>query len=241
VSNESSSDSAGGLVVLAFFALVGFGVWSLSTGGVDSIITHKDTTTYIEGNWWVGEHRSCFGNIAGVTDNTTLGCASLSGRSGDWTSFPIHVLPVEYHGSVDRKEELIQWDCQRKEDSLVCKDKNPTPEPAKPTEPTTDPTAEDIAFAEGHPAYMTAVKEKLTQNWDSKDVDPSVPAGTKAKISFRIGEMGNPGHPSIQTSSGYPSLDQACLNTEGRVLSFDPPSSLGSGAVNVSFTCVAGQ
>lgn len=86
--------------------------------------THnRDTTVFIEGNWWVGEHRTCYGNIAGVRDNTNLGCSSPSGRSGDfaWSSFPVHVLPVEYHGRIDRHNELIMWDCQRKEASLVCK------------------------------------------------------------------------------------------------------------------------
>lgn len=42
-------------------------------------------------------------------------------RNVGWSSFPVHVLPVEYHGRIDRREELIQWDCQRKEASLICK------------------------------------------------------------------------------------------------------------------------
>jgi hypothetical protein len=87
-------------------------------------LTHtKDTTVFIQGNWWVGEHRHCFMNVGGSTDDTTLGCSAVSGSSGNfsWSSFPVHVLPVEYQGRVDRHEELIEWDCQRKEASLICK------------------------------------------------------------------------------------------------------------------------
>ena len=228
-----------GLAVLGFFGWCG---WALISGGfhgaVDFANTHqKDATTFIEGNWWVGEHRTCYGNIEGTADNSNLGCSSPSGRSGDWSSFPIHVLPVEYHGSIDRHDVLVEWDCQRKEASLVCRDKNPAPAPqATAVPPSTEPTSEDAAFAQSNPAYMTAVKNKLVQGWDLKDVDSTVPSGAKAVISFHIGDSGYPGHPTILTTSGYSSLDQACLNTEGRVLSFDPPSK--SGGLNVSFTCV---
>lgn len=92
---------------------------------VDSLgwLTHrKDTTVFIQGNWWVGEHRTCFGDLERDGANKTLGCAALfrppDGNS--WSSFPAHILPVVYHGRVDRDIILLQWNCQRKEASLVC-------------------------------------------------------------------------------------------------------------------------
>jgi hypothetical protein len=202
------SEFGSGVLGLGLLALIAYGVYVFVASGfhtvVDMVNTHKkDTTTYIEGNWWVGEHRTCYGNIAGVTDNSNLACSSPSGRSGDfaWSSFPIHVMPVEYHGSVDRHEEMIAWNCQRKEDSLVCKDITPVTASAQDA---------DASFQQKHAEYVSNVKNRVTGNWYLEEIDPTTPVGATVYIKFHVDSDGRPGYPTIEKSSGYPSLDQSC-------------------------------
>jgi hypothetical protein len=46
------------------------------------------------------------------------------GSGGDWSEFDskFHVLPVDYHGRIDRPDEpFVSWRCQRLSGSLECK------------------------------------------------------------------------------------------------------------------------
>ncbi len=70
-------------------------------------------------------------------------------------------------------------------------------------------------------AYVEAAKNRVAQNWNSSEVGSSTPAGATVYIQFAIRRRGNRGVPTLQTSSGYSSLDFSCLRAVDRTRTFD--------------------
>jgi TonB family protein len=85
--------------------------------------------------------------------------------------------------------------------------------------------------------YVTAIKNTVAHNWYLNDV-LDTPAGSTVYVKFSIGKMGYPEEASIQTSSGYPSLDQSCLEAVRRVNNFGPlPPGYKEDTLNVVYHC----
>jgi hypothetical protein len=116
--------------------LLAVGIWAVIAGypALDNAgwITHKHDTSVSSNDWWVGEHRTCSMitnlNVGKGLSAKYLDCpkaSDVSAATGDIVGnpniLPGRVLPVEYHGRIDRSDTFIQWDCQRKEASLICK------------------------------------------------------------------------------------------------------------------------
>lgn len=69
--------------------------------------------------------------------------------------------------------------------------------------------------------YIEAAKNKVAQKWNSSEVAGSIPAGATVYIQFAIRRRGNHGAPTMETSSGYSSLDVSCLRAVDRIQTFD--------------------
>jgi TonB family protein len=69
--------------------------------------------------------------------------------------------------------------------------------------------------------YIEAVKNQVAQEWNSAEVAGSTAAGATVYIQFAIRRRGNHGVPTMETSSGYSSLDVSCLRAVDRVRNFD--------------------
>lgn len=131
LSKENSEGVRKTLLVLLVF----FGAWGLSEvyNSLDhrGWITHHMDTPVSSADWWVGEYRTCDLitnlNIGKGPKAKYLDCPKGSGASPasadlghDSHSLPGRVLPVTYHGRIDRADTFIEWRCQRKEASLEC-------------------------------------------------------------------------------------------------------------------------
>ena len=70
-------------------------------------------------------------------------------------------------------------------------------------------------------AYIEAAKNQVAQKWDSSEVAGSTPAGAMVYIQFAIRRRGNHGVPTMETSSGYSSLDFSCMRAVDPIRTFD--------------------
>jgi hypothetical protein len=91
------------------------------------ITHHHDTATFIHGNWMTGEYRNCSLRVsANPTDRPStqqptgepdLVCQPLDPGPTETA----HILPVAYHGRIDRFDyPSFTWRCQRNDSSLTC-------------------------------------------------------------------------------------------------------------------------
>jgi hypothetical protein len=86
--------------------------------------------------------------------------------------------------------------------------------------------------------YTEAVKNKVAQKWDSSEVTGTTPAGATVYIQFAVRRRGNHGFPTVETPSGYLSLDVSCLGAVDRIQTFDPlPKSYGGDSLTVLYHC----
>jgi hypothetical protein len=86
--------------------------------------------------------------------------------------------------------------------------------------------------------YIEAAKNKVAQKWDSSDVAGSIPAGSTVYIQFAIRRRGSHEVPTMETSSGYSSLDASCLRAVDRIRTFDHlPRSYNGDSLTVLYHC----
>ena len=122
------STRAGLLVRRVFGTLLLFGLIVGAAYKLDEsgwIPHHHDTSVFIAGEWMVGEFRTCemqaITLYQGANHDYFLNCAGSEGKP--------HRLPVKYWGRLERNDvgrldthqRLGRWQCQRREDSLICK------------------------------------------------------------------------------------------------------------------------
>jgi hypothetical protein len=69
--------------------------------------------------------------------------------------------------------------------------------------------------------YIEAAKNQVAQKWNSSEVAGNTPAGATVYIQFAIRRRGNHEVPTMETSSGYPTLDASCLRAIDRIRTFD--------------------
>jgi hypothetical protein len=86
--------------------------------------------------------------------------------------------------------------------------------------------------------YIEAAKNQVGQKWNSSEVAGTTPAGATVYIQFGIRRRGNHEVPTMETSSGYPSLDVSCLRAVERIRSFDHlPKRYSGDSLTVLYHC----
>jgi len=86
--------------------------------------------------------------------------------------------------------------------------------------------------------YIESAKNKVAQKWNSSEVDGGTPAGATVYIQFSIRRHGNHEVPTMETSSGYSSLDVSCLRAVNRVQAFDHlPKGYNGDSLTVLYHC----
>jgi hypothetical protein len=87
-------------------------------------------------------------------------------------------------------------------------------------------------------SYIEAVKSKVAEKWNSSEVAGSTPAGATVYIQFSIRRRGNHEVPTMETSSGYSSLDVSCLRAVDQVQTFDHlPNGYNGDSLTVLYHC----
>jgi TonB family protein len=86
--------------------------------------------------------------------------------------------------------------------------------------------------------YTEAARDKVAQNWNSSEVAGGTPAGATVYIQFAIGRRGNHAVPTMETSSGYDSLDVSCLRAVDRIDTFGHlPKAYNGDSLTVLYHC----
>ncbi len=86
--------------------------------------------------------------------------------------------------------------------------------------------------------YIEAVKNKVAQKWNVSEVGASTPAGATVYIQFAIRRRGNHEAPTMETSSGYSSLDASCLQAVDGIKTFDHlPKGYAGESLTVLYHC----
>jgi TonB family protein len=86
--------------------------------------------------------------------------------------------------------------------------------------------------------YIEAAKNKVEQKWNSSEVAGSTPAAATVYIQLAIRQRGNHAAPTMETSSGYSSLDASCLRAVDQIQTFGHlPRSYNGDSLTVLFHC----
>jgi hypothetical protein len=86
--------------------------------------------------------------------------------------------------------------------------------------------------------YTEGAKSKVAQKWNPAEVTGTTPAGATVYIQFAIRRRGNHEFPTVETPSGYLSLDVSCLGAVDRIQNFDPlPRGYGGDSLTVLYHC----
>jgi TonB family protein len=86
--------------------------------------------------------------------------------------------------------------------------------------------------------YIEAAKNKVVQKWNSSEVAGSTPAGATVYIQLAIRQRGNHPAPTMETSSGYSSLDASCLRAVNQIQTFGHlPKDYNGDSLTVLFHC----
>ena len=86
--------------------------------------------------------------------------------------------------------------------------------------------------------YIEAAKNQVGQKWNPSEVAGSTPAGATVYIQFAIRRRGNHEVPTMETSSGYPSLDASCLRAVNQIRTFDHlPRRYSGDSLTVLYHC----
>jgi hypothetical protein len=86
--------------------------------------------------------------------------------------------------------------------------------------------------------YIEAAKNQVAQKWNSSEVAGTTPAGATVYIQFAIRRRGTHEVPTMETSSGYPSLDASCLRAVDRIRNFDHlPRRYSGDSLTVLYHC----
>ena len=86
--------------------------------------------------------------------------------------------------------------------------------------------------------YIEATKSQVAQKWNSSEVADTTPAGATVYIQFAVRRRGTHEVPTMETSSGYPSLDASCLRAVERIRNFDHlPNRYSGDSLTVLYHC----
>jgi hypothetical protein len=97
-------------------------------------------------------------------------------------------------------------------------------------------TVENLGLQLG--AYIEAAKNQVAQKWNSSEVAGSTTAGATVYIQFAIQRRGTHAVPTMETSSGYSSLDASCLRAVDRIRTFDHlPKHYSGDSLTVLYHC----
>jgi TonB family protein len=108
-------------------------------------------------------------------------------------------------------------------------------EEATVTPPSPAPGESSVSQLGG---YIEAAKSKVAQKWNLSEVDATTPAGATVYIQFAIGRRGHHAVPTMETSSGYASLDVSCLRAVEGIKTFDRlPSGYTADSLTVLYHC----
>jgi TonB C terminal len=103
-----------------------------------------------------------------------------------------------------------------------------------PREATVTPTRAAAQLG----GYIEAVKNNVSQKWNLSEVAASTPAGATVYIQFAVRRRGNHEVPTVETSSGYSSLDASCLRAVNRAQDFSHfPKSYTGDSLTVLYHC----
>jgi periplasmic protein TonB len=102
----------------------------------------------------------------------------------------------------------------------------------------TQSTPSSTDFERQYPAYMEALKSRVTQNFHSSEVLGNTPPGSTVFVQFVVGREGYLESPTVKASSGYPSLDESCLQALRRVENFGKlPEGYQESSLKVLYHC----
>jgi hypothetical protein len=86
--------------------------------------------------------------------------------------------------------------------------------------------------------YIEGAKNQVAQKWNLSEVAGSTPAGATVYIQFAIRRRGSHEVPTMETSSGYPSLDASCLRAVNQIRTFDHlPQRYSGDSLTVLYHC----
>jgi TonB family protein len=86
--------------------------------------------------------------------------------------------------------------------------------------------------------YTEAAKNKVAQKWELSEVAGSTPAGATVYIQFAIRRRGDHEVPTVQTPSGFLSLDVSCLAAVDQIQTFGPlPKAFSGDSLTVLYHC----
>jgi len=86
--------------------------------------------------------------------------------------------------------------------------------------------------------YIEAVKNNVSQKWNLSEIAANTPAGATVYIQFAVRRRGNHEVPTVETSSGYSSLDASCLRAVNKAqASGHFPKSYTGDSLTVLYHC----
>jgi len=137
------------------------------------------------------------------------------------TKESLNVLyPCSYNQLVSMNNHPRQWNTPKNDATVV-----PRPEPVG---------SRGLQLG----GYIEAAKNKVVQKWNSSEVAGSTPAGATVYIQLAIRQRGNHAAPTMETSSGYSSLDASCLRAVNQIQTFGHlPASYNGDSLTVLFHC----
>jgi TonB family protein len=131
------------------------------------------------------------------------------------------LYPCSYNELDSRNTQTPQWNTAQKTATVM----PPRPEPV-----------ESPGSQLG--GYIEAAKNRVAQKWNSSEVAGNTPAGATVYIQFAIRRRGNHGVPTMETSSGYSSLDVSCLRAVNQIRTFDHlPQRYSGDSLTVLYHC----
>jgi hypothetical protein len=136
VAEPGETSGADTFVGIAILLVIGFVVWGMGAVIDDAgrVPHNHDTPVVIRHEWLVGEYRKCMMvtttppvqdmkySAAQLSELPKLYCTDdILDTVTPREDIRAHLLPVKYWGRIDRPDSwLIEWRCQRKEESLLC-------------------------------------------------------------------------------------------------------------------------
>jgi drug/metabolite transporter superfamily protein YnfA len=86
--------------------------------------------------------------------------------------------------------------------------------------------------------YIAGVRDSVAQTWILSEVAAATPAGATVYMQFTVRRSGNHAAPTVETSSGSPSLDASCVRAVSRARSFGHfPLSYSGDSLTVLYHC----
>jgi hypothetical protein len=110
--------------------------------------------------------------------------------------------------------------------------------PSAPGDGKNAPIKTHVEAGQAFPSnwYRDVIHTRISRNLNPSTV-VDTPVGATAVIGFTISREGSPQSVSLFATSGYPSLDFACVNAVLRVATFGPPEGGTKDSLNVIYDC----